>query len=70
MATVNKEGTMAYGASSGVMMKTNTRVGVGAKVEELGAAPTSSFQKNEGSNDIEYWGDDNLFPQNVRKEVE
>lgn len=70
MAIVNQDGTMAYGSTSGVMMKTNARLGAGAKVEQLGAAPTTSFQKNEGSNDIEFWGDDNLFPQNVRKEVE
>ncbi|QNF34361.1 hypothetical protein HUW51_17125 [Adhaeribacter swui] len=69
MATVNKSGTMAFSSRSGVMMKTNTGFS-GTKSSEAGAVPTTSVQKNEGSSAIEFWGDDNLFPQNVRKEVE
>lgn len=74
---VNKEGTFAYTtAGAGAFIKMNlprAAAGsagiVGKGADAPGAVSTSPVVKAMGD-EIAKWGDDNLFPQNVMKDVE
>jgi hypothetical protein len=47
-----------------------TSSGSGAPADAPGEAPTTPAKKPDGSDDIAPWGEDNLFPQSVIKDIE
>ncbi|MCA8831963.1 hypothetical protein [Hymenobacter pini] len=73
---VNNDLTVAYSESGGLMVRTGISMaatsGGGSSTGPYapGATPTTSEKKPEGSDEIAPWGDDNLFPQNVIKDIE
>jgi hypothetical protein len=55
---------------TGISMAATGGAGSSGGADAPGAEPTTSLKKESGSDDIAPWGDDNLFPQNVIKDVE
>jgi len=69
---VNKEGTFAYSTGSRAIFRTNAASGLltSAKPSEApGVFSTTPVIKSMGD-EIALWGEDNLFPQKVMKDVE
>ncbi|QHL87413.1 hypothetical protein GU926_08180 [Nibribacter ruber] len=68
----NSSGTMFFGSNSRSVFKTGSALSAanaGSKGRDMGT-PTVPTKKADGGGDIEKWGDDNKFPQNVREEAE
>lgn len=73
---INQDLTVAYAEGAGLMVRTGLSMaasGGGAapgSPDAPGVAPTTSLKKENGSDEIAPWGEDNLFPQNVIKDIE
>ncbi|SHL26437.1 hypothetical protein [Hymenobacter psychrotolerans] len=73
---VNADLTVAYASDSGYIFNTGISAaapggsGGSSGADAPGVTPTSPEKKPEGSDEIAPWGDDNLFPQNVIKDIE
>ncbi|MDF7810505.1 hypothetical protein [Hymenobacter sp. YC55] len=59
---------LSFGYLSGIGAVVRTGAGAG---QEAGTASTTSVKKDQGGNaEVAFWGDDNLFPQNVVADAE
>ncbi|GAB3233071.1 hypothetical protein GCM10027346_20770 [Hymenobacter seoulensis] len=71
---VNEDLTVGYSDAGGIMVRTGisaaTSGGGISSADTPGDEPTTSLKKESGSEAISPWGDDNLFPQNVIKDIE
>lgn len=66
---INEDATIAYLAGSGSMVNLNGGIKASTSSSYPGKElPTTPVERNIGSSEVAYWGDDNLFPQTVVEE--